>query len=658
MKDKRHSSSQTDDGSTMLVTVMVMVIVASMLLVAAAVYMSEADLTGKGKKSSVAIMSARSGVTAAVAAIRAARPGADSRYRKTKFNQGDADKLPCGTTLTGSLGGSHASATYSVTMTYYNQDPSNRNSKWLRDNKISCGPGNVLPAATAQQATYVLINSKGTHAGATRAVESVRSLAKLDLRDLGGLVRVRDGNGEQLCWTAPQFRSGLASGQYVTAETCYDKNTSLSAAQKEALKERQTWERRPDNRIMLTFSNDDPRKEPFCVQSNFTALRNRRTYAGVNWTSSNSERYREYLEWWRTNGRYYDRFQRRNVLPGEYGVSPPEHLRRWDTYQRRFYNTYETRVPDEASVMELKACGKDQPTGANRRTSQHFYTEGGHTLMPVDDESRNGTSKSRCIQTATNLVPRLVMGSPCKGDQWFKTNGQRVTFAGQRMEAPVGPGGVDISQTEMGPGEVATGAEAKRLEKQFMLVNYRMMGSCFDVERSWISRQRMIVYPCHVHAYTSQGTYKNQNFFYNKGSQTIYTDMRDVSPSSARHAGRGTSGPWCMRADARDGAPVTPVLCDPNRRQRDTRQWKINGVMDDPAKSFTITHVASGLCMQGAHSRNGDGTPMWATDGGTSGKFTQVVVAKCDGSQLQRWNYEAQVSRHGEKSFREVPQGG
>lgn len=168
----------------------------------------------------------------------------------------------------------------------------------------------------------------------------------------------------------------------------------------------------------------------------------------------------------------------------------------------------------------------------------------------------------------------------------------------------------------------------------------------------------MIVYPCHVHAYTSQGTYKNQNFFYNKGSSVIYTDMRDVSPSNTGHAGRGTSGPWCMRADARDGARVTPVLCNQNRPPNNTYKWKINGVMDDPAKSFTITHVASGLCMQGAHARNGDGTPAWAPDGGTGGKFTEVVVAKCDGSQLQRWNYEAQVSRHGEKSFREVPQGG
>lgn len=598
-----HQHGKRDEGSTILVTVMVMVIVASMLLVAAAVYMKEADLTARGKKSSVAVMAARSGVTSVVARIRAAQPQNDpTRYRKK--DEGDAGKLPCGQTYTGKLGGSHPNAAYSATLIYYNQDPSNRDAAWLNKNKIGCSSG-VIDAARRTEAKFVLIRSTGTNAGMERTVESVRALAKLDLRDLGGLVRVVGGKVDDLCWTAPQFRSGVNARAIVTAETCYDKATTLSEAQKEALKERQTWERRPDNRMMLTFSNDNPTVRPYCMQASMyrDPRPDSNSAPSVNWDNMAGTRWRNAFE--------------------RAGDGTRKDINQW-------------------SALVLRQCGN--ANDPNRLTRQHFYTEGGFELHPINS-GKTGSNAWRAVRTVTNLSPRPVMVLPYVNNTLFDGRGRRLDTARHRMEGPVGPGGVDIDPQKPGPGVTPTSAADKREKsREFMLVNYRMMGSCFDVEESIIAKQRMIVYPCHVHANIRQQSYLNQTFKYSQ-RKVIYTDMVDKR-------GQG-SGPWCMKAGSNPGDRVLPYRCNPNRNVPKSSQWIINGMQDDPAKSFTVVNVASGLCMQGASGRDAAGNPIWARQN----VFTTVVVAKCDGSQLQRWNYQAQISKHGEKMFREVPKG-
>jgi hypothetical protein len=227
--------SGDDSGAAILLALFVMAVVAALSLSIAGVVLSQSEPTQLTRKDIQTVHAAEAGIEAGLTRLRGAGSATGA---------GSVAMLPCNTTygakFQGSVEGtSQGSLTYSTTITYYAQDPSNPALR-LPGNQVACSSSMAVPS-------YALISSTGVgaaiagHAASTgnRSLEAVYRFNLTNANVAGGNIQLFQTN-PSLCISA----TTVADGQNVSLAKC------------DPTDPKQLWSYNPDLSISLTGFND------------------------------------------------------------------------------------------------------------------------------------------------------------------------------------------------------------------------------------------------------------------------------------------------------------------------------------------------------------------------------------------------------------------
>lgn len=171
-----------DEGVALLSALLFMVLVAGLSVLLLGVILSQAMPTYVAQKSTRTVYAAQAGLQAGLGLIRSATTTVAGKQ------VGVVSQLRC--SLSGSVDAQDAATKYSVTISYFTQDPTGKADSWLAANKIPCSAGMTVPS-------YALLTSSGQGAGipgnadttaGDRKVSAIYKLKVTNVNIPGGLI--------------------------------------------------------------------------------------------------------------------------------------------------------------------------------------------------------------------------------------------------------------------------------------------------------------------------------------------------------------------------------------------------------------------------------------------------------------------------------------
>jgi hypothetical protein len=230
-----------DSGAAMITALLAILVTAMFSIVMLGVIMSQITPTRLEQATTQTVYAAETGINVVVGQIRAAAAlpdGLGNIY-------GDTRKLPCSSQ--GTVGSGSTALSYSVTISYYTEDPTTKDDAWRLSHKLACSSG-----GPSQDPTHALIQSTGTGlvvqnvtGGVHRTVEAVYAFQVTNTNIPGGFIKSFDGtkpdDPAKYCLEATQPEAG-AEVKYVAAATCVEGNA------------KQLWIYGKDYTIKLAYS--------------------------------------------------------------------------------------------------------------------------------------------------------------------------------------------------------------------------------------------------------------------------------------------------------------------------------------------------------------------------------------------------------------------
>ncbi|GAA2521100.1 hypothetical protein [Rarobacter incanus] len=197
-----------DRGIALASAILIMFIVMGLSLILLGLVIMEVKPTLVNAKSTRTISAAQTGLDVAVSQIRAAI-GLDASGE----TMGDIHKLPC--KVSGNVDGSGATTSYTATIAYYSQDPSDKSEDWRAnaDNQIECSTGGAT-LGLRKVPSYALVTSQGFDSGdkvlgdaVDRKVEAIYQFSLKVVNTAGGRIY---SLGKGYCLVADSIASGSA----------------------------------------------------------------------------------------------------------------------------------------------------------------------------------------------------------------------------------------------------------------------------------------------------------------------------------------------------------------------------------------------------------------------------------------------------------------
>ncbi|GGK07595.1 hypothetical protein GCM10010123_41940 [Pilimelia anulata] len=169
------------------------------------------------------------------------------------------------------------------------------------------------------------------------------------------------------------------------------------------------------------------------------------------------------------------------------------------------------------------------------------------------------------------------------------------------------------------------------------LVNYHQFGRCVDVTDQRVSRGFLILWPCKQQPTGLAHWNERLNLPAIPAGATSATGPITIVVPSGSSSPAGT---YCLQSPGSTAAAqyVAAVTCDPTGRTPAGTRWTVSGATGDVETSYRIREARDG---------GGEGYCMSATDAATRPDFFRpeefpdigkLVVADCDGGNLQKWN--------------------
>lgn len=182
------SAHDGERGSALLMTVIFSVFAGGVMLVLLTVLLSQAQAAQLAQKNTRTGYAAQAGIQSTLSVLRSNTKTVG--VGPSAVTYGDPTKLP--STLTGTVDGVAGSTLgYSVTLTYYQLDPTARSDAWLAANALPY----PLSADLTKQPKYVRIVSQGSDSaasGGTRTITALYTFTTTTVNIPGGLIRNTD----------------------------------------------------------------------------------------------------------------------------------------------------------------------------------------------------------------------------------------------------------------------------------------------------------------------------------------------------------------------------------------------------------------------------------------------------------------------------------
>lgn len=206
-----------ESGAAMVTALLAILITATMSMIALAVIMNQVMPTSYLQTSSQTIFAAEAGVQSALGQIRTAEgaPGLFGTY-------GDTGLLPC--TLSGPVTGSSGDLTYTVTLRYFEDNPTGMSESWLAANEFGCPLGlNETPGFALITSTGYGLPVAGLDASASnRQVQAVYEFQVTNSNLPGGLIFSFDDRAQYSGKSCLEAENPIAGSRirYVGVDDC------------------------------------------------------------------------------------------------------------------------------------------------------------------------------------------------------------------------------------------------------------------------------------------------------------------------------------------------------------------------------------------------------------------------------------------------------
>lgn len=230
---------EPEAGAALLLVIMLVLVVASLGIVVTASVVQQVRPTGFVQKNTRTVFAAEAGIQAALGQLRsAAGPIVGGQV------SGDPAELPC--SVSGPVGQSGDGLAYSVTLTYFTEDPTGQTAAWRNAHALACSPTSglvVVPhfALLASSGTAYGVAGFATSAG-DRSLVSLYTFKTSNANVSGGRLFTVSGS---FCVQADSATAGSLV-HYTAAAKC------ISSAPL------QTWQWDTDYRIRLTSTVTEP----------------------------------------------------------------------------------------------------------------------------------------------------------------------------------------------------------------------------------------------------------------------------------------------------------------------------------------------------------------------------------------------------------------
>ncbi|MGW9627352.1 hypothetical protein [Microbacterium sp. NPDC055521] len=216
---RRRHLGRHDEGSALLMTVVFTLFAGGIMLVLLSVLLSQMQAIQLAQKNTRTGYAAQAGIQATLSTLRS---NTESKVvAGTAADYGNPSKLP--QAVTGSVDG--GGLAYSVTVKYYAEDPTNKDSTWLDAYELKFAPG----GKPLKQPRFARIVSTGSDAGSAagaamnRTVTALYTFTTTNVNIPGGRINSSDGNS---CLKAATATVGSVINM-VTSANCTDDTLNL-----------------------------------------------------------------------------------------------------------------------------------------------------------------------------------------------------------------------------------------------------------------------------------------------------------------------------------------------------------------------------------------------------------------------------------------------
>ncbi|MGX1792288.1 hypothetical protein ACWIDW_05025 [Microbacterium sp. NPDC055312] len=213
---RRRHLGRDDEGSALLLTVVFTLFAGGIMLVLLSVLLSQMQAIQLAQKNTRTGYAAQAGIQSTLSTLRS---NTESKVvAGTAADYGNPSKLP--QTITGKV--DDGDLAYSVTVKYYAEDPTNKDSTWLDANELKFAAG----TKPLKQPRFARIVSTGSDAGAAagtainRTVTALYTFTTTNVNIPGGRINSSDGNS---CLKAVNDKMGSRINMRPSAECTDDK---------------------------------------------------------------------------------------------------------------------------------------------------------------------------------------------------------------------------------------------------------------------------------------------------------------------------------------------------------------------------------------------------------------------------------------------------
>ena len=255
LADKR---GKDDAGVALLSAILFMIIMAGLATLIVSTVLGQVSPTYIAQKETQSVYSAQAGLQAALGVFRTSyyKIAGVTQYDSngTGVALGDPSELPCGLSGTTDPSGTADGAGYTVTIAYYDADPTGQSSAWLSGpDMLTCTPGAGVTPTSTVPLKFALITSTGTGNAipGTSSQVGVRSLGAVyefkvsTVNIAGGLIYNYNSGGAYCLSAVPPVQAG-ATIQFLPASQCTAANKAL-----------QDWSYGADYEIKLASTTAD-----------------------------------------------------------------------------------------------------------------------------------------------------------------------------------------------------------------------------------------------------------------------------------------------------------------------------------------------------------------------------------------------------------------
>lgn len=153
--ERRRAAEAGDEGVAMLTVIMLIMVMSALSVLLLGVIVAQVKPTMFADKNTRTVFAAETGIDSALSQIRSALGPVDIDGNI----YGAPTKLPC--TVQGKVNGSTSTLTYSVNVSYFDQDPTGTTDAWRAANKLICTPGTGVTISPS----FAILSASGLDAG-------------------------------------------------------------------------------------------------------------------------------------------------------------------------------------------------------------------------------------------------------------------------------------------------------------------------------------------------------------------------------------------------------------------------------------------------------------------------------------------------------------